>query len=90
MRRFVRNKSSVMGFVILVLIIIMAIIGPYISGHGIHQQRQRFEQMPAKIPLLSKLGIADGTRKYKQQNVEFIKSIDEVDPLTKTTKITFL
>ena len=79
-RRFVRNKSSVMGFVILVLIIIMAIIGPYISGHGIHQQRQRFEQMPAKIPLLSKLGIADGTRKYKQQNVEFIKSIDEIDP----------
>ena len=48
-RRFVRNKSSVMGFVILVLIIIMAIIGPYIrTWHT--STKTEFEQMPAKIP----------------------------------------
>lgn len=79
-RRFVRNKSSVMGFVILVLIIIMSIIGPYIGGHGVHKQHMHYDQLPAKIPLLEKIGVTNGTRKYENQNVQYIKSFYEVDP----------
>ncbi|HOA79307.1 MAG TPA: ABC transporter permease [Bacilli bacterium] len=79
LRRFVRNKSSVMGFVILVIIIIMSIIGPYVGGHGVHKQNHKFSQLPARIPLLEKIGIADGTRKYTSQNLKYVKSLKDVE-----------
>ncbi|MDD4076581.1 MAG: ABC transporter permease [Bacilli bacterium] len=79
-RRFARNKSSVLGFIILIIIIIMSIIGPHIGGRGVYAQEKRFSQLPAKIPLLSKIGIAAGTRKYNKQSTQYIKSISEVQP----------
>src|SRR5690554_1195503 len=80
LRRFVRNKASVAGFIILMIIILLAIIGPSLVGHGVHTQQSKFGDLPPKIPGLAKLGIANGTKKYTNQNVNFIKNIADVDP----------
>lgn len=80
LRRFARNKSSVIGFIILMIIIFLAIVGPSLVSQSGDNVNTKFREMPAKMPLLSKVGIFDGTRKYKGQRVEMIKSIKEVNP----------
>lgn len=80
LRRFYRNKSSVMGFFILLLIILFAIIGPSLVPHSGEKTRIHFKEMPPKAPLLSFMGLFDGTRKYSGQPTKIIKKTGEVDP----------
>lgn len=64
-RRVVRNKGSVFGFIMIVLIILMAFIGPNISGYKFDQQIAGHESMAPRIPGLEKLGIFDGSETLK-------------------------
>lgn len=96
-RRFCKNKSSVVAFCILMFIILMAILVPAFTKDkdGRYSWNEEYVDpstyqdptkilLPPRIPLLEKLGIADGTRKFKEVNVAFIISItdEKVNELT--------
>ena len=59
--RFKRNKGAVIGFILLVIIAIMAVIGPMVSGYTFDQQRIEFQDFAPRVPGLEKIGIFDGS-----------------------------
>ena len=61
-RRLRKNKVSMASLIAIVIIILLALIVPEISGYSYVQQNVDQKYLPPKIPLLEKLGIADGTR----------------------------
>ena len=61
-RRFLRSKVTVVAAVIILLIVIMAIIGPYLSGHDYLAQNLDWKHLPPRIPGLEKIGIFDGSK----------------------------
>lgn len=60
-RRFIRDKVTLVASVTILVIVIMAIIGPYLSGHNYLQQHMELKNMPPRVPGIEKLGILDGT-----------------------------
>ncbi len=61
-RRFRRSKVTVVSAVIILLIMLMGIIGPYLSPHNYLTQRLDLKNLPPRIPGIENLGILDGTR----------------------------
>ena len=62
LRRFLHDKVTVVAAVIVGLIVMMAIDGPYMSGYTYLEQDLSMKNMPPRIPGLEKLGIFDGTQ----------------------------
>ena len=62
LRRFLHDKVTVVAAVIVGLIVMMAIVGPYMSGYTYLEQDLSMKNMPPRIPGLEKLGIFDGTQ----------------------------
>lgn len=62
MRRLCHNRVSMISLSAILIIVILAIIVPMISGYSYVEQNVEQKHLPPKIPLLEKLGIADGTR----------------------------
>ncbi len=62
LRRFLHDKVTVVAAVIVGLIVVMAIVGPYMSGYTYLEQDLSMKNMPPRIPGLEKLGIFDGTQ----------------------------
>lgn len=58
---FRKNKGAIVGAVIIVIIVIMAIIGPSMNEFTFKQIHPGEECLVPKIPFLAKIGIADGT-----------------------------
>src|SRR3954451_12072044 len=58
--RIRKNKAAIVSIVILFLIFLMAIIGPYIGPHDAKTQTITHANLPPKIPGVEKLGIFDG------------------------------
>ena len=81
LKRFMAKKSGVAGVIILGLLIILALIGPYITGHGYDEQDLTRADMAPRVPLLSAMGIFNGSEiqpktdgdvlrnKYEENNV---------------------
>lgn len=76
-RRFCKNKSSVVAFIILIFIILMAIFVPAFSKQDPKYQDPTQMFLPPKIPLLEKLGIADGIKKINGVNIDYIISLED-------------
>ncbi|WP_124058165.1 ABC transporter permease [Vaginisenegalia massiliensis] len=62
LRKFKRNKGSVFGFYMILIIILLAIVGPMISGYTYNQQITGNESMAPRIQGVEKLGIFDGSQ----------------------------
>ena len=60
--RLSKNKVSTLSFWIIVVIILLALIVPEITGYSYTQQNISLKNLPPKIPLLEDIGIADGSR----------------------------
>lgn len=75
--RLSKNKAAVVSFVLIVFLCIMAIFGPMMNKYAFDEQFIDYTNMPPKIPALSWLGIADGTRTLNNRRV---------DSLTDTSK----
>lgn len=69
-RRFIRSKVTIVATVIILIIVLMGIIGPYISPHDYLTQNLDFKYMPPRIPVVENLGILDGTRVLEVQESE--------------------
>ena len=61
MTQFCRNKGAVIGGIAFLLIFIMALFGPLVSGHSYEAVALTVQNLPPRIPGLEKLGIFDGT-----------------------------
>jgi oligopeptide transport system permease protein len=61
LKRFFAQKSAVAGVVILGILILLAIIGPYISGHSYDAQDLSRANMAPRVPGLASMGILDGS-----------------------------
>ncbi|MGI6177162.1 MAG: ABC transporter permease [Eubacterium sp.] len=70
MIRLAKDKLSIVSMTIIVIIILLAIIVPNITGYTFTQQNIELKNLPPKIPGLCKLGIADGTRTLKNKRVD--------------------
>lgn len=61
MTQFRRNKGAVAGAIAFLLIILLALFGPIVSGHSYDEVALTVQNLPPRIPGLDKLGIFDGT-----------------------------
>ncbi|WP_019240498.1 MULTISPECIES: oligopeptide ABC transporter permease [Bacillus] len=50
-----KNKGAIVSLVVLVFILIMAFLGPAISGKGAYDQNVKHSNLPAKIPVLENI-----------------------------------
>lgn len=67
---FKKNKGALIGFVIICIIILMAIIGPNMNEFTYKQIHSGQECLVPRIPGLEKLGIADGYHNGANQYAE--------------------
>lgn len=73
--RFTKNKSSIVAFIGILLIVIMTIVGPYMTPYGYTQQNPDHANLPAKIPVLANIGILDGTRWLSNKPLDAIEDM---------------
>lgn len=59
--RFCKNKGAAVAVVCLVLITLLAIVGPMVSPYAYNEQKIENQNMAPRIPGLEKLGIMDGS-----------------------------
>lgn len=82
-KRLFRNKGALVGLIILSLICFLTIFGPMFNEYAFDQQNLRHAKLPPRMPIVSSLGIMDGTKmerkfdgtqervdSYKQKGVE--------------------
>ena len=62
MRRLCHSRVSMASLSAILIIVILAIIVPMISGYSYVEQNVEQKHLPPRIPLLENIGIADGTR----------------------------
>ena len=62
LNRLRKSKVSVASFWIIVVIILLALIVPELTGYSYTQQSVKGKNLPPKIPYLEKLGVCDGTQ----------------------------
>ncbi|MGN0801304.1 MAG: ABC transporter permease [Candidatus Faecivicinus sp.] len=62
LNRLRQSRVSVVSFWIIVVIILLALIVPEITGYSYTQQSVKAKNLPPKIPVLEKLGICDGSQ----------------------------
>lgn len=62
MIRLSKSRLSIISGAIILLIVLLAIIVPNITGYSYTEQNVEQQNLPPKIPGLEKLGIFDGTR----------------------------
>ena len=70
MRRFAKNKSSVIAAWILLFLILYALLAPVISRYSVRDMDKRYVNYPAYVPSIAKMniGILDGARVFDSQN----------------------
>ncbi len=77
--RFAKNKTNVVAFFIVALFILLSITVPILSQKDFSSPVvKNLQNLPPRIPILEKLGIADGTITVKDKPVDY----DKVDPET--------
>lgn len=77
--RLRKNKAAVFSVFVLLLLIIMAFVGPHLNGHPGDAQNLRHANLPPKIPGIENLGIFNGEGKLGGQKVNLyeMKKVDE-------------
>jgi oligopeptide transport system permease protein len=61
-RRFAKNKLSVVAFVLICIIVVFAIIGPSLNPYTFDEQNLELINLPAKISFISGWNIFNGSR----------------------------
>ncbi len=61
LKRFLAQKSALIGVIILLILVFLSIVGPYLSGHGYDRQNLPRANMAPRVPVLESLGILDGS-----------------------------
>src|SRR5699024_168238 len=75
MRRLVRNKPAIISALIILLITVMAFVGPHMNEWGVDDQDLMRSNVPPKVTALSKISLfngvsSDGTDRYAERQIE--------------------
>lgn len=73
---FRKNKGALVGGIIIVVIIILAIIGPFLNGHTYKSIIIEHASLPPRIPIVENLGIFNG--EYKGVDVYAQKGLEDI------------
>lgn len=75
--RLRKNKGAITGLAVILLIILLAIIGPYFNEYGFDDQDVMRASLPPKVPILENIGFLGlngidirGVDQYEAKNVE--------------------
>ena len=71
--RLFHDPISVISLIALLIIILLAIIVPNITGYSYTDQNIDAKYLPAKIPGIEKLGILDGTMKLDNRRIDALE-----------------
>lgn len=69
-KRLFKNKGAMFGLTMIVIIVLMSIFAPVFSKYKYDQQNLSHAKVPPKMPILSSLGVMDGSDVYKDKNIE--------------------
>ena len=61
-RRLCANRVSVISLWVILVIILLALIVPNVTGYGYTEQNVKQKNLPSRIPGIERLGVFDGTR----------------------------
>ncbi|MDN4607724.1 oligopeptide ABC transporter permease [Sporosarcina highlanderae] len=77
--RLRKNKAAIVSMVVLVLLVLMALVGPHLNGRSGDVQNLRHANLPPKIPGIEKLGIFNGVGELGGQKLDLyeVKKVDE-------------
>ncbi len=67
--RFKKNKGAVISFFCILLIILLAIVGPHVTSYTYATQDIKNQNLAPRVPGLEKLGILDGSETVKVSGV---------------------
>ncbi len=75
--RFRKNKSAVVAFTLIVMLVLFAVIVPFVSHYDVSFREGYYQTMLPRSELFSKLGFWDGGRKSveNEEGYEYLKSI---------------
>ena len=76
MTHFLRNKGALVGAIVIVVIILLAIFGPYFNAHTYKSMTIEHASLTPRVPIVENLGVLDGEFKGTNQYVE--KEIEDV------------
>ena len=60
LHRFISNNGAVVALILIILIVVMAIVGPGMSGRDYNTQTLSEKNLAPRIPVLENFGIFDG------------------------------
>ncbi|MDF2801288.1 MAG: oppC [Anaerocolumna sp.] len=83
--RFTRNKGAIAGLVFILLVIIMAVIGPHMSGRTYYDQNITHQNLAPRVQGLEKLGVFDGSEKMHTSTGTIIQNKYVPEDATITT-----
>ncbi|GKV68212.1 peptide ABC transporter permease [Sporosarcina sp. NCCP-2716] len=77
--RLRKNKGAVVSLVVLVLMIILALVGPHLNGHDGTTQNLRHANLPPKMQGIENLGVMDGVGNLGGKKIDLyeMKKVDE-------------
>lgn len=58
--RFQANRGAILGGVFIILIALMAFLGPYMNAHTYKSKNDDHNNLPPRIPVIENIGIFDG------------------------------
>lgn len=76
MLRFRRSKVSILALVGIAIIILFAILAPMVSRYGYNDQNLERINLPPKVPVLSSIGILDGTRWLQNRKIDSLNDTE--------------
>lgn len=72
--RFCKSRISLAAFIGILFIIIMAIFGPFMNGHGYNDQNLEYINLPPRIPAFQSMGSFDGSRWLTNRKVSALEN----------------
>ncbi len=83
--RFVKNKGAIFGIIMIILVVIMAIVGPSLSGYTFDGQIITHQNLAPRVKALERFGIFDGSETLHTSTGEVkINGYISEDPAVKT------
>lgn len=83
--RFKQNKGAVIGIIVIALILLLALFGPYLNEYTYDQVMKERTKLPPRVPILENFGIMDGTLNgvdvYAEKGLEDVYHIFGTDKL---------
>ena len=73
LRRFLRDKVTLVAAIVVLFIVFMAIVGPYLSPHDYLEQTPAHNDLPPRVQFLENFGIMDGTKVIEIQPSNYEK-----------------